>query len=31
VTDNKRRARFYATTGAGRRQLAVEKQEWNRR
>jgi PadR family transcriptional regulator PadR len=30
VTDNKRRARFYALTAAGRRQLAVEKQEWNR-
>lgn len=30
VTDNKRRARFYAITPAGRRQLAVEKQEWNR-
>ena len=30
VTDNKRRARFYAITAAGRRQLAVEKQEWNR-
>jgi PadR family transcriptional regulator len=29
VTDNKRRARFYAITAAGRRQLAVEKQEWN--
>jgi transcriptional regulator len=30
VTDNKRRARFYSITAAGRRQLAVEKQEWNR-
>jgi transcriptional regulator len=30
VTDNNRRARFYAITAAGRRQLAVEKQEWNR-
>ena len=30
VTGNKRRARFYAITAAGRRQLAVEKQEWNR-
>jgi PadR family transcriptional regulator PadR len=30
VTDNNRRARFYAVTVAGRRQLAVEKQEWNR-
>ena len=27
VTDNKRRARFYAITVAGRRQLAVEKHE----
>ena len=30
VTDNKRKARFYGMTAAGRRQLAVEKQEWNR-
>ena len=30
VTDNNRRARFYAITAAGRRQLGVEKQEWNR-
>src|SRR3954467_15600864 len=30
VTDNNRRARFYAITAAGRKQLAVEKQEWNR-
>ena len=30
VTDNNRRARFYAMTAAGRRQLAVEKQEWHR-
>ena len=30
VTDNKRRARFYAITASGRRQLTVEKQEWNR-
>ena len=30
VTDNTRRARFYAITAAGRRQLAVQKQEWNR-
>ena len=29
VTDNNRRARFYTITAAGRRQLAVEKQEWN--
>ena len=30
VTDNKRRARFYSITPAGRRQLAIEKQEWSR-
>ena len=30
VTDNNRRARFYAITAAGRRQLATEKAEWNR-
>ena len=30
VTDNNRRARFYAITASGRRQLAAEKQEWNR-
>ena len=30
VTDNNRRARFYPMTAAGRRQLAVEKQEWHR-
>lgn len=30
MTDNKRRARFYSITRAGRRQLAIEKQEWNR-
>jgi transcriptional regulator len=30
VTDNNRRARFYAITAAGRKQLAVEKHEWNR-
>ena len=29
VTDNNRRARFYAMTAAGRRQLAVEKRQWN--
>jgi PadR family transcriptional regulator len=29
VTDNKRRARFYTITLAGRRQLAVEKEEWH--
>jgi PadR family transcriptional regulator, regulatory protein PadR len=30
VTDNNRRARFYAITAAGRRQLAAEKSEWDR-
>jgi transcriptional regulator len=30
VTDNNRRARFYAITAAGRRQLATEKAEWDR-
>jgi transcriptional regulator len=30
VSDNNRKARFYALTAAGRKQLAVEKQEWNR-
>jgi transcriptional regulator len=30
VTDNNRKARFYALTGAGRRQLAAEKTEWDR-
>jgi len=30
VTDNNRKARFYAITPAGRRQLATEKAEWNR-
>ena len=30
VTDNNRRARFYAITAAGRKQLAAGKQEWNR-
>jgi PadR family transcriptional regulator PadR len=30
VTDNNRKARFYAITAAGRRQLATEKAEWNR-
>jgi len=30
VTDNNRRARFYAITAAGRRQLATEKSEWDR-
>ncbi len=28
ITDNNRRARFYAITPAGRRQLANEKAEW---
>ena len=30
VTDNNRKARFYAITAAGRRQLATEKTEWDR-
>ncbi len=30
VSDNNRKARFYAITGAGRRQLATEKAEWER-
>jgi transcriptional regulator len=30
VTDNNRKARFYALTPAGRRRLAAEKTEWNR-
>ena len=30
LTDNNRKARFYAITGAGRRQLATEKAEWDR-
>jgi transcriptional regulator len=30
VTDNNRKARFYAITAAGRRQLANEKAEWDR-
>ena len=30
VTDNNRKARFYAITAAGRRQLATEKAEWDR-
>jgi transcriptional regulator len=30
VTDNNRRARFYAITAAGQRQLAAEKAEWDR-
>jgi PadR family transcriptional regulator PadR len=30
VTDNNRKARFYALTAAGRRRLATEKAEWDR-
>jgi PadR family transcriptional regulator len=30
VTGNNRKARFYDLTAAGRKQLAVEKREWNR-
>jgi len=30
VTDSNRKARFYAITASGRRQLAAEKAEWNR-
>jgi PadR family transcriptional regulator PadR len=30
VTENNRRARFYAITAAGRRRLAAEKAEWDR-
>lgn len=30
VTDNNRRARFYAISRAGRRQLAAEKSDWTR-
>jgi PadR family transcriptional regulator PadR len=30
VTDNNRKARFYAITPAGRRRLATEKAEWDR-
>src|SRR5689334_22809468 len=30
-TENARRARFYALTRAGRKQLAAETAEWNRR
>jgi PadR family transcriptional regulator len=29
-SENKRRARFYSITAAGRRQLAVEEQNWSR-
>ena len=30
VTDHNRKARFYAITAAGRRQLTAEKAEWDR-
>jgi len=30
VTDNNRKARFYAITAAGRRRFAAEKAEWDR-
>src|SRR5687767_1349735 len=30
TTDNNRKARFYALTAAGRRQLAKEKEAWDR-
>ena len=30
TTENKRKARFYEVTAAGRRQLAAERAEWNR-
>jgi PadR family transcriptional regulator len=30
VTDSRRKARFYALTAAGRRQLGAEKAEWDR-
>lgn len=30
VTDTSRRARFYALTAAGRRQLAAERAQWDR-
>jgi transcriptional regulator len=30
VTENNRKARFYAITAAGRRQLAREKEDWDR-
>jgi PadR family transcriptional regulator PadR len=30
VTDNNRKARFYAITAAGRRELAAEKAQWDR-
>src|SRR4051794_33425161 len=31
VTDNSRRAKFYSLTRSGRKQLAVETANWNRR
>lgn len=30
VTDNNRRARFYELTGAGRKQLAAKRKQWER-
>src|SRR5262245_12622024 len=30
VSENRRKARFYSITAAGRRQLAAEKTEWDR-
>jgi DNA-binding PadR family transcriptional regulator len=30
TTENKRRARFYSITAAGRRQLETEKADWDR-
>ena len=30
VTENQRKARFYAITAAGRRELASEKRDWDR-
>jgi len=30
-TENSRRAKFYALTRAGRKQLELEREEWNRR
>jgi PadR family transcriptional regulator, regulatory protein PadR len=30
VTETNRKARFYAITAAGRRELEVEKADWNR-
>jgi PadR family transcriptional regulator PadR len=30
VTESNRKARFYALTPAGKKQLAVEKREWDR-